>query len=353
VLEVALKKRLREFDLDISFTVEPRETLVIIGPSGAGKTTILAHIAGLLDPDEGRIAVGDRVLFDSARGINVPPERRHLGYVLQEYALFPHLTVRKNVAYGMAARRAPRDTIAGRTAEVLEMLGIAALADLKPSRISGGERQRVALARAIGAGGEVLLLDEPLAALDAQTRQNARGDLRRVIHSVGAAAVFVTHDYVDALAFGDTICVMDRGRIVQMGTQEDLLLRPKARFVAEFMGVNFLEGVASSPDESGISEVNVNGVKLRTVAQEPGEVFLAFSPADVTLSPEPPTSSAANVLEARVTALLQLGGRMRVDLDAGIPLVAEVTPDSVARLKLAIGSKVYASFKATAIETYR
>jgi len=353
LLQVSLRKRLREFDLDLSFAVQPKETLVIIGPSGAGKTTILGQISGLLSPDEGRIAVGDRVLYDSSQRINVPPERRHLGYVLQDYALFPHLTVRQNVSYGMSARRVPADTIQHRADEVMEMLGISALAELKPGRISGGERQRVALARAIAVGGEVLLLDEPLAALDAQTRQSARGDLRRIIHSVGAAAVFVTHDYVDALAFGDTICVMDRGRVVQMGTQQDLLLRPKARFVAEFMGVNFLEGIAEPPDDSGVSVVRINGVELRTVAQEPGEVFLAFSPVDVALSPEPPSSSALNVLEGRVTAILQLGGRMRIDLDAGIPLVAELTPESVARLNLGIGSKTYASFKATAIETYR
>jgi len=353
LLEVSIRKRLREFDLDLSFTVQPKETLVIIGPSGAGKTTILAQISGLLSPDEGHIAVGDRVLYDSSQHINVPPERRHLGYVLQDYALFPHLTVRQNVGYGMSARRLPADTIQRGADEVMAMLGISAMADLKPSRISGGERQRVALARAIAVGGEVLLLDEPLAALDAQTRQSARGDLRRIIHSVGAAAVFVTHDYVDALAFGDTICVMDRGHVVQMGTQQDLLLRPKARFVAEFMGVNFLEGIAEAADHTGTSLVRVADIALRTVAQEPGEVFLAFSPADVTLSPEPPSSSALNVLEGRVTAILQLGGRMRVDLDAGIPLVAELTPESVARLNLGIGSKTYASFKATAIETYR
>lgn len=352
MLEVDIRRRLREFDLRLAFTVSPGETLVVIGPSGAGKTSILAQIAGLMDPDEGRIAVGERVLFDSEQGTSVPPEQRHLGYVLQEYALFPHMTVRENVGYGMQARRMPKDTIGEKTNEALAMLGISHLADIRPGSISGGERQRVALARAIAAGGEVLLLDEPLAALDAQTRQMARGDLRRVIQSVGAAAVFVTHDYVDALAFGDTICVMAEGEVVQMGSQEDLLLRPRAEFVAEFMGVNFLRGVAHAPVE-GVSTVEANGIELRTVPQEPGDVFLAFSPADVTLSLEPPGSSAQNVLKATVTALLQLGGRIRVDLDAGLPLVAEITSGSVARLRLEIGSTVYASFKATAIETYR
>ena len=352
MLEVRIRKRLREFDLEMAFGVQAGETLVIIGPSGAGKTTILGQIAGLLSPDAGRIVVGDRVLFDSDQRVNVPPERRHLGYVLQEYALFPHMTVLQNIEYGMAARGMTRDEIARGAHDTMHMLGITHLAGIRPGGISGGERQRVALARAIAAGGQALLLDEPLAALDAQTRQNARGDLRRVIRSVGAAAVFVTHDYVDALAFGDTICVMERGHVVQMGCQEELLLRPKAQFVAEFMGVNFLQGIAKPPKD-GVSRVNVDGVEVSTTLDEPGEVFLAFSPADVILSPDRPTGSAMNVFEARVTALLQLGGRMRVDLDAGIPLVAEITPDSVARLHLEIGSKVYASFKATAVEAYR
>jgi molybdate transport system ATP-binding protein len=352
VLEVDIRKQLREFGLGIAFTVEAGETLVIIGPSGSGKTSILAQIAGLLEPDEGRIAVGGRVLFDSRQGVNVPPEKRHLGYVLQEYALFPHMTVLRNIEYGMAARGMPRDDIATRTAETMRMLGITHLAGIRPGRISGGERQRVALARAIAAGGEALLLDEPLAALDAQTRQTARGDLRSVVRSVDVPAVFVTHDYVDALAFGDTICVIDRGEVVQMGTQEDLLLRPKARFVAEFMGVNFLHGTAQPP-HGGVSKVLVNGLEVSTTVEEPGEVFLAFSPADVTLSSTPPAGSAQNVFPARVTALLQLGTRIRVDLDAGFPLVAELTPASVARLRLEIGSQVCASFKATAIEAYR
>jgi len=352
VLEVHIRKRLREFDLDIALSVRAGETLAIIGPSGAGKTSVLGLIAGLLTPDGGRIVVGERVLFDSARGINVPPERRHLGYVLQDYALFPHLTVLGNVEYGMRARGMARDEIARRATETMRMLGITHLAGIRPGGISGGERQRVALARAIAAGGQALLLDEPLAALDAQTRQTARGDLRRVIRSVGLPAVFVTHDYVDALAFGDQICVIDRGEVVQTGTQEDLLLRPKARFVAEFMGVNFLHGTAQQP-EDGLCKVLVEGIEVSTTVDQPGEVFLAFSPADVTLSLEPPAGSARNVFPARVTGLLQLGGRIRIDLDAGFPLVAELTPDSVARLHLEIGSQVCASFKATAIEAYR
>ncbi|HJN14292.1 MAG TPA: ABC transporter ATP-binding protein, partial [Armatimonadota bacterium] len=293
-----------------------------------------------------------RVLYDSAERTNVPPEQRHLGYVLQEYALFPHMTVRKNVHYGMRARRRSREEIERQAATTLEMLGISHLADIRPKHTSGGERQRVALARAIAAGGDVLLLDEPLAALDAQTRQNARGDLRRVVESVGAASIFVTHDYVDALAFGDTICVMDRGEVIQMGSQQDLLLRPKAKFVAEFMGVNFIHGVAREID-GGTTVVDVNGVQIRAALDEPGEVFLAFSPADVTLSLEPSDSSAQNVLQATVTALLQLGGRIRVDLDAGVPLVAEITKESVSRMGLEVGSSVFASFKATAIEAYR
>ncbi|MBM3473151.1 MAG: ABC transporter ATP-binding protein [Armatimonadetes bacterium] len=352
MLEAQVRKRLREFDLCIALRVQAGETLAIIGPSGAGKTSVLGLIAGLMAPDEGRIVVGERVLFDSAQRVNLPPEKRHLGYVLQEYALFPHLTVLRNIEYGMEARGMSRDEVARRATETMRMLGITHLAGIRPGRISGGERQRVALARAIAASGDALLLDEPLAALDAQTRQMARGDLRRVIRSVGLPAIFVTHDYVDALAFGDQICVIDRGEVVQMGTQEDLLLRPKAKFVAEFMGVNFLHGTAQQP-EDGLCKVLVDGTEVSTTVDQPGEVFLAFSPADVTLSLEPPAGSARNVFPARVTGLLQLGGRIRIDLDAGFPLVAELTPDSVARLHLDIGSQVHASFKATAVEAYR
>ena len=355
MLSVQLKKKLREFELEIGFEARPAETLVIIGPSGCGKTTTLNLIAGLMDPDEGRIAVGDRVLCDTSDGAGVPAEQRHVGYVFQEFALFPHMTVAENVGYGLRARGRPKGEIRGKVEEVLRLVGIEGLKDRRPGALSGGERQRAALARAIGCDAEILLLDEPLGSLDAQTRNQVRGELKGLLRVVGRIAIMVTHDYIDALTFGDKICVLDRGKVLQMGGREELLRHPKSRFVAELTGVNFLEGTISSERREGLAEIWVGDTCLYAAVnrEEMGDTLAAFFPSDVAISLEAPATSARNVFRSQILEVIHLGDKVRLSLNGALPMCAEITANALEALALKEGDQVYASVKATAIKTYR
>jgi molybdate transport system ATP-binding protein len=355
VLSVQFGKQLREFELEIGFEVRPAETLVVIGPSGCGKTTTLNVIAGLVEPDEGRIALSDRVLWDREAGVDVPTEGRNVGYVFQDFALFPHMSVSENVAYGLRARKAPRDSIKARVSEALALLGIEHLRERRPGALSGGERQRVALARAIACQAGILLLDEPLGSLDAQTRNQVRGELQRMLRLVRRIVIMVTHDYIDALTFGDQICVLDRGRILQIGNRSQLLRHPKSRFVAELTGVNFFEGEITALPPEGAAEITVNGARLYAVSgqQETGHTLVAFFPSDVAVSREAPDSSARNVFQTEIREIVHLGDKVRLSLNGALPMCAEITAGSLDRMGLREGDAVYASLKATAIKTYR
>jgi molybdenum ABC transporter ATP-binding protein len=355
MLSVQVKKKLREFELEIGFEVRPAETLVIIGPSGCGKTTTLNMVAGLMDPDEGRLALGNRVLWDGSNGANVPAEQRNVGYVFQEFALFPHMTVAENVAYGLRARKRPKAEIPGRVTDVLKLVGVEELRDRRPVALSGGERQRVALARAVACDAEILLLDEPLGSLDAQTRNRVRGELKSLLQVVGRIAIMVTHDYIDALTFGDQICVLDRGKVLQTGQRQELLRHPRSRFVAELTGVNFFEGTISSDRPGGLAQVWVGDTCLYAAGdhEEMGDTLVTFFPSEVTISREAPSGSARNVFHAQIQEIVHLGDKVRLGLNGSLPMCAEIAAETVGGLNLKEGDRVYASLKATAVKTYR
>jgi molybdenum ABC transporter ATP-binding protein len=355
MLSVQVRKALREFELEIAFDVSPAETLVIIGPSGCGKTTTLNIIAGLLEPDDGHVSLKGQPLWDAKARVDVPTEQRRVGYVFQDFALFPHMTVADNVAYGLRARKAPKASVAGKVEEALGLLGIQHLRQRKPGQLSGGERQRTALARAIACDAEILLLDEPLGSLDAQTRNQVRGELQRLLRLVHRIVIMVTHDYIDALTFGDRICVLDRGKVLQTGSRLELLRHPKSRFVAELTGVNFFEGMISGTTDEGLTEIQVNGAQLYAVANggQPGETLVTFFPSDVAISREAPASSAVNVVRSNIKEIVHLGDRVRLSLNGALAMCAEITAGSLERMELKVGDEVYASLKATAIKTYR
>ena len=335
-LDADVHHGLRAFDLELTLAVGD-ETLALVGPSGAGKSTLLRAVAGLERPDRGRIALDGEVWLDTDRGVDVPPERRSVGLVFQEYALFPHLSVRRNVAFGGAS-----------TAEVdefLERFGIAALAAVRPDSISGGERQRVALARALARRPRVLLLDEPLSALDAHTRSAVRGELRGLLAGLGLPVVLVTHDFEDAATLADRVGVLVEGRLLQLGTPAELVAAPVDPFVARFTGANLVRGTSTGPS-GGLTEVvlDVGGTMWSTDALR-GRVAIAVHPWEISLSRTAPDDSAVNHLRAPIASITSLGNRARVAVG---PLVAEVTAGSVERLGLREGDVVVASFKATA-----
>ena len=247
-LEVRLVKRLLDFTLDVEWVADGG-VAALFGPSGAGKTLTLQCMAGLLRPDTGRIVVDGRVLFDGASGAEVPPQARRVGYVFQGYALFPHLTVAENVGFGLRGRGAAERT--RRVAEVIDRLGLGGLERRHPRELSGGQRQRVALGRALAIDPALLLLDEPLSALDAPLRRTLRDELRAVLREWGTAAVVVTHDFTEAYRLGDRIIVYESGRVVQSAPRAELLWQPASESVARIMGIpNLLHGtvIKATPD---------------------------------------------------------------------------------------------------------
>jgi molybdate transport system ATP-binding protein len=322
---------LRTFTLELSLVVE--RTVALVGPSGAGKTSALHVVAGLVRPSRGRVALDGEVWLDTARGVRRLPEERSVGLVFQEYALFPHLSVRRNVAY---AGREIAD-------ELLERFRLTHLAEARPGELSGGERQRVALARALAREPAVLLLDEPLAALDAHTRAEVRGELSELLGRLDLPTLLVTHDYEDAAALADEVGVVVEGSLRQLAAPADLVARPRDAFVASLTGANLLHGNATAARE--LTEVVLtSGERLFSTDEARGQVGVVVYPWEVAVAREPAHDSALNVVRGELGSVVELGNRVRVRVG---PVTAEVTAASAARLELARGGVAYATFKAT------
>ena len=325
-LQVDVRAQLGDVALDVALTVAPGECLALAGPSGAGKTSVLRIVAGLRAPDDGLVRCGGITWWDGDTA--VPPEQRRCGYVFQEYALFGHMSAWRNVAYGLAAL--PRAEREPRARELLDRFGLAARADARPATLSGGERQRVAVARALAPEPAVLLLDEPLAALDARTSAAAAAELAAVIRAARVPVVLVTHDFAQAALLADRIAVMDRGRIVQRGTPSELAAAPASAFVADFTGASVLTGTA----RAGVVALDGGG-ELRADVPD-GPVALATHPWQVALARE------GDGLEVTVVAATAVGGRVRVHLAAPQPLIAELAEADAAALPLRPGTRLRA-----------
>jgi len=339
------------FELDGRLEVARGETLALVGPSGAGKSTCLGIMAGLLRPLRARVECAGEVWNDSERGVFLPPERRRVGMLFQEYALFPHLTIQQNVAYGPRARGRSSADAAALASRWIERLGLKGFGGRRVATLSGGERQRVALARALAAEPRLLLLDEPFGSLDVATRGTVRAELRGFLGECGLPTVIVTHDAVDALALGDRIAVLEAGRVTQVGTRAQLVSEPRSAFVAELAGLNLYR--AELAGGRGLKEARASGVSFHVLSDErEGPAFLAFAPAEVTLSSERLPGSAQNAFLGRVVEVRPLPDRLRVVLDVGVVLVAEITREAAAALGLGVGRPLWASVKATAIHVY-
>jgi ABC-type sulfate/molybdate transport systems ATPase subunit len=338
---------LRPFALDVAFAVE-HGCLAIAGPSGAGKSTILRICAGLMRPARGRVSCNGEVWLDTKRGTWRDPEERSCGYVFQEYALFPHLTAWQNVAYGIrgGTRRERR-----RAAEsLLERFGLDEAMDAKPGHLSGGERQRVAMARALARRPQVLLLDEPLAALDARTSAAAAAELATALRDAGVPALLVTHDFAHAAQLGTEVAVIDRGRLLQRGTASELAASPASAFVADLAGASVLAGEAR-PGVQGLTRVALDGGgTLVSTDRFEGRAGASVFPWEVTLEPAdaPAHGSAQNSLRATVTSITPVANRVRVGMATPQPLAAEVSESALHRLGLRVGMRIQARWKATA-----
>jgi ABC-type sulfate/molybdate transport systems ATPase subunit len=323
---------LRAFELELALGVE--RTVALVGPSGAGKSSVLRAVAGLARPAAGRIALDDDVWFDADGGICLSPDRRSVGLVFQEYALFPHMTVRRNVAYGGAAR----------VDEYLERFRIAHLAEADPGELSGGERQRVALARALARDPGVLLLDEPLSSLDAHTKAAVRVELQELLREFGLPTILVTHDYDDAAALADEVGVLVDGRLRQLAAPQELVARPADTFVASFTGANLLHGVAEA-ERGELTLVRLEtGEQIYSTDVARGHVGVVVYPWEITVGRVHQPDSALNVIHGKVGSVVHVGSRVRVRIG---PITAEVTAASAEALGLVEGGRAVATFKAT------
>jgi molybdate transport system ATP-binding protein len=357
VLSATLAKRLGEFTLDCAIEVPQAATLVLVGESGSGKTTLLRLLAGLDTPDRGTIVLDGHTLFEDRARRAVPSWQRDIGLVFQDYALFPHLSAFENVAFGLRATRNSSAQIRARVEAVLARLGIGDLTARRPGQLSGGQQQRVALARALVLEPALLLLDEPLAALDLATRRAVRVELARLLETLPCVTIVVTHSPTEALLFGDEVAVIEAGRIHQRGPRDEMLRHPRSAYVAEFMGVNLFKGSIVRRDPDGLAHVRTRDGEVTVIDHDPGdEVFVVVHPREITLHLEAPAGSARNLYRGAIAELVPeppFGERFRVVLDTHPPLVAEVTRQAVEGMRLRPGLEVVAAFKATGAFTHR
>src|SRR3954463_10499013 len=346
-LAVAMTVRRGELTVDLELAVADGEVLAVLGPNGAGKSTLLRILAGLLAPDTGRIAVDGDVWDDVAAGVSVPAHRRRLGMVFQDYLLFPHLSALENVAFGLRTRGTARAEARRRAVDWLARVGLADLGDRRPAQLSGGQAQRAALARALAPDPALLLLDEPLSALDARTRLSVRAELGRHLAAFDGSTVLVSHDPVDAMALADRVVVVEEGRVVQEGTPAEVAGRPRTDYVARLVGLSLLPGTAEG------TTVRLDGGGVVAVAEEAqGPVFVAVRPESVALYLSRPDGSPRNVWPARLVGATPHGTAVRCELDGEVPLVADVTAPAFAELGLAPGLPVWATVKASEIAVY-
>jgi molybdate transport system ATP-binding protein len=335
------------FALDVRLTVAAGATVAVLGPNGAGKTTLLNALAGLVPLTAGRVQLGDDVLEDAATGVYTRPEGRPIGVVFQDYLLFPHLSALDNVAFPLRARGQSRAAARQHAAAWLDRVGLAERARARPAALSGGQAQRTALARALITEPAVLLLDEPLAALDVATRSEVRRDLRVALDAFAGVRIVVTHDPLEAAALAERLIVIEDGRVVQAGTAAELAAHPRSAFVAELAGTNLFAGVATG------HVVTLDGGGSLTVGgQANGPVFAVAHPRTVALSPHRPESSARNAWQATVDGVDRLGDRFRVRLGGRTPVVAEITEAAATELGVTAGVELWASIKASEIDVY-
>jgi len=348
-IEKALGAR---FHLSAHFrmTLNPAAVMILFGPSGSGKTTLLRCLAGLDKPDRGRIIFNGQTWFDRATKQYVEAQHREVGYTFQEYALFPTHTVAGNIGYGLGALSSAERK--QRIDEVLHLLQLEDLEQMRPNRLSGGQQQRVALARAIARRPALLLLDEPLSALDAPTRVKVRGELRDLLRRLEIPSIVVTHDWEEALALGDEMVVLNDGNVLQQGTPQHIFNLPKDVEVAKIVGMETVIPGRIAQAIDGLVTVEAGGVKLLAVSQDAvgSNVFVCIRAEDVVLEPVGAgATSARNHIPAVVKDVISMGALVRVDLELGFPLSAVVTRSALEDLHLDSGVKVTAAIKAGAV----
>jgi molybdopterin-binding protein len=356
-----IKKRFGETEVlkGVTLHVRRRELLSLVGPSGCGKTTTLNVIAGLCQPDEGTVLINQVLVEGRSRGqrVHIRPADRRIGYVFQDYALFPHMTAADNVSYALKARHLQRDEVKKRTISLLEFVGLLDQSERYPHQLSGGQKQRIALARALATDPEVLLLDEPLAALDNKTRRSLRPDFKNILTKLDVTSIYVTHDLAEACTISDRIAVMGSGRIEQVDHRDRILEKPNSGYVAEFLGLNVYSGKIVD-NSSGIARIAIDGTEISAISAtgvKEGNLLVTLKPEDVILSSDPSITNpkwnrcSCNNLVGTIVEIIQMKSSAEVIVDAGFPIKSELTLSSLKELGLDVGKKVFVHFKADSL----
>jgi molybdate transport system ATP-binding protein len=346
-LQATVSTHLGTLHLQCDVAVDAGTTVAVLGPNGAGKTTLLRVIAGLVPIEEGHVALDGVVFDDSVTGTHLTPEARRVGFVFQDHGLFPHLSVLDNVAFGLRARGLDRRVANARAGEWLERVDLASYASSRPSALSGGQSQRAALARVLVTDPQVLLLDEPLAAVDTSGRLELRRALREHLSNFAGVRLLITHDPLEAASLAERVVVLENGRVTQEGSFTDVTSRPRSPWIATMAGLNLLRGSVSS------GTLTIDGGATVLVATDvSGPALATIHPRAVALYRQAPEGSPRNVFQLAVAGIDPEGDRWRIRLAGAIPLVAEVTPAAAAALRLAEGGDVFAVVKATEVDVY-
>ncbi len=331
------------FRLALTLSIPPGRTAALLGPNGAGKTTAVNVLSGLIPIDEGSIELGGSVLDDPEAGVFVPPESRRVGVVFQDYFLFSHLTAQDNVAFGLRSRGMPKESSRALAGEWLERMGLSDLSRRRPGHLSGGQAQRVALARALVTEPHLLLLDEPLSALDVGTRVQLRRTLAEHLENFKGPRLLITHDPSEAFLLADEIHVIENGTVTQSGSPDDIRLRPRTSYAADLAGVNLF--VASA--HNGSADLGRHQLQLASTFE--GEVLVTIRPSAISVHRLRPEGSPRNAWQTTIELIEQLGERVRLRTGPPLPLTVEITASALSELRLAVGEDVWVAIKATEI----